>query len=121
MPIESARDLCLHSLATLGCRGGKAFRGVPDNHVWYESAPQAWDQEVERFSTALAAFDAYIANDAPLQVPLHRRAVKAGIGLNITPLKLPHIPADYPIGTMCLLVLLQGLGKIGLREAVGVV
>lgn len=106
MPVESAKDLFRHSLATLAYRGGKAFRGVPegfsgfrigpegrtageilahigdlldwalimakDKHVWQESAPQAWEPDVDRFSTALAAFDAYIASDAPLQAPLDR-------------------------------------------------
>jgi hypothetical protein len=43
-----------------------------DKHVWHESAPQAWDQDVERFSAALAAFDAYIASDAPMHAPLDR-------------------------------------------------
>jgi hypothetical protein len=41
-----------------------------DKHVWREAVPQAWDQDVERFSAALAALDAYIASDAPLQAPL---------------------------------------------------
>jgi hypothetical protein len=43
-----------------------------DKHVWHESAVQAWDQDVGRFFTALQAFDAYIASDAPLQAPLDR-------------------------------------------------
>jgi hypothetical protein len=103
---ESAKDLFRHTLATLAYRGGKAFRGVPDNfsdfrpspagrtagqilahigdlldwalimakekHVWRESAPQTWQQDTERFFTALRAFDAYIASDAPLQAPFDR-------------------------------------------------
>ncbi len=43
-----------------------------DKHVWHESAPQAWTKDVERFFTALAAFDAFIVSDAPLQAPLER-------------------------------------------------
>jgi len=43
-----------------------------EKHVWHESAPQAWDRDVERFATALAAFDAYIASDAPLQAAIDR-------------------------------------------------
>lgn len=43
-----------------------------EKHVWHESAPQAWEQDVERFSTALAAFDAYVASDAPMQAPFDR-------------------------------------------------
>jgi hypothetical protein len=43
-----------------------------DKHVWHETAPQSWSQDVERFSTALAAFDAFIASGAPLQAPLDK-------------------------------------------------
>jgi hypothetical protein len=43
-----------------------------DKHVWHESAPQAWGKDVERFFTALDAFDAFLATDAPLQAPLDR-------------------------------------------------
>jgi hypothetical protein len=43
-----------------------------DKHVWHESAPQAWNQDVERFFAALAAFDAYVASDAPMQAPFDR-------------------------------------------------
>lgn len=43
-----------------------------DKHVWHESAPQAWDLDVERFFAVLAAFDAFIASGAPLQAPLDR-------------------------------------------------
>ncbi len=43
-----------------------------EKHVWHESVPQPWGQDVERFSAALAAFDAYIASDAPMHAPLDR-------------------------------------------------
>ena len=33
---------------------------------WHNATPLAWDQEVQRFFAALAAFDAYLASDAPL-------------------------------------------------------
>ncbi|MGA3188783.1 MAG: DinB family protein [Bryobacteraceae bacterium] len=106
MPVESAKELFRHSLATLAYRGGKAFRGAPDafsdfrvapgsrtageilahigdvldwalimakdKHVWHESAPQAWNQDVERFFKVLAELDAFIASDAPLQAPLDK-------------------------------------------------
>jgi hypothetical protein len=37
--------------------------------AWKESAPLAWDQEVERFFTAIARFDEYLASDAGLAAP----------------------------------------------------
>jgi hypothetical protein len=33
---------------------------------WHNSAPLAWDREVERFFAALERFDAYLASDAAL-------------------------------------------------------
>ena len=106
MPSESAKDLFRHTLATLGYRGGKAFRDLPptfsefrvgtegrtagqilahigdlldwalimakEKHLWRETAPQGWTEDVERFQRALAALDAFIASDAPLQAPLDK-------------------------------------------------
>ena len=34
---------------------------------WHNSAPLAWDREVERFFAALERFDAYLASNAPLE------------------------------------------------------
>ncbi len=34
--------------------------------AWHDSAPLAWDQEVERFFGSLGRFDAFLASDAPL-------------------------------------------------------
>lgn len=36
---------------------------------WQDSKPLAWDEEIARFFEGLAAFDAYLASDAPLSVP----------------------------------------------------
>jgi hypothetical protein len=36
---------------------------------WHSSAPLPWDQDVQRFFTALGQFDAYLASDAPLACP----------------------------------------------------
>ncbi len=43
-----------------------------EKHSWHETAPQGWTEDVERFQSALAALDAYIASDAPLQAPLDK-------------------------------------------------
>jgi hypothetical protein len=42
------------------------------NRVWTDHQPMPWDQEVERFHRAIAAFDAYLASDEPL----HEQAEK---------------------------------------------
>ena len=48
------------------------FVMAKDKHVWNESKPQAWDLDVARFLAVLAAFDAFLASDAPLQAPLDK-------------------------------------------------
>ena len=35
--------------------------------TWHNSAPTAWDQEVERFFAALEAFDALLGSETPLR------------------------------------------------------
>jgi hypothetical protein len=36
------------------------------------STPQRWDRELDRFHTALSAFDDYLASDAPLGHPIEK-------------------------------------------------
>jgi hypothetical protein len=40
--------------------------------VWRNSAALAWDQGIERFFTAMEAFDQRLASDAPIAAPLER-------------------------------------------------
>ncbi|HLW48471.1 MAG TPA: hypothetical protein VKW09_11965 [bacterium] len=40
--------------------------------TWHNSPAGAWDADVERFFTALAAFDAYLASAEPLHAPATR-------------------------------------------------
>lgn len=39
---------------------------------WSNSTPGSWDSEVARFHSGLAAFDAYLASDAPLGHPIEK-------------------------------------------------
>lgn len=41
-------------------------------HRWRDATPRPWDEEVERFFTALAAFDTYLTGDAPLGRSIER-------------------------------------------------
>ena len=59
-------------LAHIGDLLDWALAMAKDKHVWQQSAPQAWDKDVERFFTALAALDGFILSGAPLQAPLDR-------------------------------------------------
>ncbi len=40
--------------------------------TWHDSRPLAWPQEVERFHSALAAFDQYLGSDAELSASCER-------------------------------------------------
>jgi hypothetical protein len=39
---------------------------------WRDSKPQSWSNDVRRFHSALAAFDAYLASDKPLRAPIEK-------------------------------------------------
>ena len=39
---------------------------------WHDSQQQAWNEDAARFHAALAAFDAYLASDQPLQAPVEK-------------------------------------------------
>ncbi len=39
------------------------------NPVWRDAGPESWDEDVRRFYASLAAFDARLADDEPLQAP----------------------------------------------------
>jgi hypothetical protein len=41
-------------------------------HVWRDSAPLPWSEEVERFFAALGRFDAVLASSEPLGTPAER-------------------------------------------------
>src|SRR5580658_7589044 len=43
-----------------------------DKHVWRESAPQTWEQDVDRFFAVLRAFDDFVSTDAQLQAPFDK-------------------------------------------------
>ncbi len=39
---------------------------------WHNSAPLAWDREIQRFFACLEAFDAYLGSDLPLGAPAEK-------------------------------------------------
>lgn len=41
-------------------------------HIWHESSPLPWPEEVARFHSALAAVDEVLASDEPLGTPVER-------------------------------------------------
>jgi len=59
-------------LAHLADLLGWALSMTRGDRGWHDSAALPWDAGVERFSAALAAFDAYLASGAPIHVPAEK-------------------------------------------------
>jgi hypothetical protein len=59
-------------LAHMGDLFDWALHLAQGQHVWKDSAPLPWTDEVARFFAALQRFDEYLASDAPLGFPLER-------------------------------------------------
>jgi len=59
-------------LAHLGDLFDWALSLAQGKHVWRNSTPLPWDQEVERFFLTLKKFDDYLASDAPLEFPAEK-------------------------------------------------
>lgn len=56
-------------LAHMGDLMDWALHLTQGKHVWHDSKPFAWEQEVERFFAAVKAFDDQLASDEPLGFP----------------------------------------------------
>jgi hypothetical protein len=59
-------------LAHMGDLFDWALSITEGRETWHNSTPLAWAEEQKRFFRALAAFDAYLASDAPLHAPVER-------------------------------------------------
>src|SRR5215469_2946662 len=59
-------------LAHIGDLFDWALRMAKGDKSWSDSEPLPWDQQKQRFFGTLAAFDAYLASDEPIQAPLEK-------------------------------------------------
>jgi hypothetical protein len=59
-------------LAHMGDLFDWALSIAEGNQRWRNSDPLEWDEEKQRFFTALTAFDAYLASDQPLHAEIER-------------------------------------------------
>jgi len=59
-------------LAHLGDLMDWGFVSARDQPTWNAATPQSWDREVERFFTAITAWDAWLATGAPLARPAEK-------------------------------------------------
>lgn len=59
-------------LAHMGDLFDWALSVAQGDQKWRNSEPLPWHREVERFFASLAAFDAYLASDEPINVPIEK-------------------------------------------------
>lgn len=59
-------------LAHLGDLFDWALSMAAGEQVWHDSAPLAWNAEVDRFFAALKKFDDYLASSEPLRAPVDK-------------------------------------------------
>src|SRR5262245_47995889 len=59
-------------LAHIGDLLDWALSMAQGKEAWHNSKPEAWDNEVSRFFTALKAFDDYLASSESLGVPVEK-------------------------------------------------
>ena len=59
-------------LAHLGDLFDWALSIAKGKQAWKGSEPLLWEQEVERFFTALKSFDDFLASNVPVEVPLEK-------------------------------------------------
>lgn len=59
-------------LAHMGDLFDWCLRTAKGDNSWRGSTPLAWEQEVQRFFNALAAFDAFVVSGEPFQAPVER-------------------------------------------------
>ena len=45
---------------------------VKGEFIYLQSSPQLWNEDVERFFTAIKEFDLYLASDSPLRQPIEK-------------------------------------------------
>jgi hypothetical protein len=62
----------LQILAHIGDLFDWALRMAQGDKTWHDSQPLEWEQEKQRFFTSLEAFDALLASEEPVHVPLEK-------------------------------------------------
>jgi hypothetical protein len=59
-------------LAHIGDLFEWALRMAKGDKSWSDSPPLEWEEQKQRFFSTLAAFDAYLASDVPIEAPLEK-------------------------------------------------
>src|SRR6185437_11744256 len=69
---DGAGKTPLAILAHMGDLFDWCLRSARGDSAWRVSTPLGWEQEIQRFFDALAAFDAFVASGEPFQAPVER-------------------------------------------------
>ena len=120
-PAEGART-AVEILAHMGDLFDWALSAVEGKERWHSSEPQPWREETERFFAALAAFDAYLASDAPMHVPAEKlfQAPIADALTHVGQIALMRRLAEAPVRAENYLVAQIAVGAVGANQAVPV-
>ncbi len=88
-------------------------------HVWHDSKPMPWQQEVERFFATLKKFDDYLASDSPLGFPAEKlfQGPVADSLTHIGQLAMMRRAAGSPIPGENYFVAEIAIGRVGEEQA----
>lgn len=117
-PAEGART-AVEIVAHMGDLFDWALSSVQGQERWRSSPPQPWREETARFFAALAAFDAYLASDAPLHASpdaLFQGPI-ADAFTHVGQLALMRRLADAPVRAENYYVAKVSIGSVGAEQA----
>ena len=106
-------------LAHMGDLFDWALSIVNGKQVWHDSEPLAWDQEVARFFTTLQAFDARLADPAPLGAAAERlfQGPIADAINHVGQIAILRRMSGSPMGGENYFVADIAVGRVGLEQA----
>ena len=106
-------------LAHIGDLFEWALRMAKGDKSWSDSPPLAWEREKQRFFSTLAAFDAYLASDVPIEAPLEKlfQGPIADALTHVGQLALLRGMAGHPIGGENYYVANIQAGQVGRHQA----
>ena len=74
----------LQILAHMGDLFDWALTMAQSRTAWHDSPPQAWDEEIARFFSALTTFDEYLATDAPIEMGILQKLAQGPVADALT-------------------------------------
>jgi hypothetical protein len=105
-------------LAHIGDHLDWALSMVDGKREWHETKSQSWSDDVNRFHTALAAFDTYLGSDQALQAPAEKllQGPIADVLTHIGQLAMMRRLAGAPIKGESYFVAEITIGRVGSNQ-----